>query len=118
MAPEKPPRSSAWPHGFPRKLKPVLTRQPGGTPTGDRIREILLDARSTGLAPMTEMALMFADRAQAIAQVIEPALAQGESSSATASPTPPRPTRAAAASSALSPCSNSIASSAATSSQT
>jgi dTMP kinase len=56
----------------------VVTRQPGGTPTGDRIREILLDARSSGLAPMTEMALMFADRAQAIAQVIEPALEAGK----------------------------------------
>jgi dTMP kinase len=60
-----------------RGQKVVVTRQPGGTPTGDRIREILLDARSTGLAPMAEMALMFADRAQAIAGVIETALASG-----------------------------------------
>ena len=52
----------------------VITRQPGGTATGDRIRAILLDSRSTGLAFMTEMALMFADRAQAIAEVILPAL--------------------------------------------
>jgi dTMP kinase len=56
----------------------VLTRQPGGTPTGDRIRALLLDSRSTGLAPMAEMALMFADRAQAIAEVIQPALDQGK----------------------------------------
>ena len=56
----------------------VLTRQPGGTPTGDRIRELLLDSRSIGLAPMTEMALMFADRAQAIAEVIQPALDAGK----------------------------------------
>src|SRR5215472_2897549 len=55
----------------------VITRQPGGTPVGDRIRELLLDSRSTSLAPLTEMALMFADRAQAIAEVIEPALAAG-----------------------------------------
>jgi dTMP kinase len=60
-----------------RGLKPVITRQPGATATGDRIRELLLDSRSTGLAPMTEMALMFADRAQAIAEVIEPALETG-----------------------------------------
>jgi dTMP kinase len=60
-----------------RKHKAIVTRQPGGTPTGDRIREILLDARSAGLSPMAEMALMFADRAQAIASVIEPALASG-----------------------------------------
>jgi len=60
-----------------RGLDPVLTRQPGGTATGDRIRALLLDSGSTPLAPMTEMALMFADRAQAIAEVIEPALASG-----------------------------------------
>ena len=59
-------------------LEPVITRQPGGTSTGDRIRAILLDSRSTGLAPMTEMALMFADRAQAIAEVIQPALDAGK----------------------------------------
>jgi dTMP kinase len=56
----------------------VLTRQPGGTAAGDRIRSLVLDSRSTGLAPMTEMALMFADRAQAIAEVIEPALQAGQ----------------------------------------
>ncbi len=56
----------------------VLTRQPGGTATGDRIRALVLDSRSIGLAPMTEMALMFADRAQAIAEVIQPALDAGK----------------------------------------
>jgi dTMP kinase len=56
----------------------VVTRQPGGTAIGDRIRALLLDSRSSGLAPMAEMALMFADRAQAIAQVIQPALDQGK----------------------------------------
>ena len=61
-----------------RGLEPVITRQPGGTATGDRIRAILLDSRSTGLAPMTEMSLMFADRAQAIAEVIKPALDTGK----------------------------------------
>ena len=59
----------------------VCLRQPGSTPLGDRIRSVLLDSRSEtalgGIAPMAELALMFADRAQAIAQVIEPALAQG-----------------------------------------
>jgi dTMP kinase len=55
----------------------LITRQPGGTATGDRIRALVLDSRSTGLAPMAEMALMFADRAQAIAEVIQPALAAG-----------------------------------------
>ena len=61
-----------------RGQEPVLLRQPGGTATGDRIREILLDSRSGALAPMTEMALMFADRAQAIAEVILPALDAGK----------------------------------------
>ncbi|MGP8270438.1 MAG: dTMP kinase [Terracidiphilus sp.] len=56
----------------------VLTRQPGGTPAGDRIRVLLLDSRSTTLSSMTEMALMFADRAQTIAEVIEPALRSGK----------------------------------------
>ena len=60
-----------------RGLQTVVTRQPGGTATGDRIRALLLDSGSTPLASMTEMALMFADRAQAIAEVIEPALAAG-----------------------------------------
>ena len=60
-----------------RHLKTAVTRQPGGTATGDRIRELLLDSRSAALAPMAEMALMFADRAQAVAEVIEPALAAG-----------------------------------------
>jgi dTMP kinase len=57
---------------------PVVTRQPGGTETGDRIRAMVLDSKQTGLAPMTEMALMFADRAQAIAEVIQPALDEGK----------------------------------------
>ena len=61
-----------------RGLQPVITRQPGGTAVGDRVREILLDSRSTGLAPMTEMALMFSDCAQAIAEVIQPALDAGK----------------------------------------
>ena len=56
----------------------LLTRQPGGTATGDRIRALVLDSRSKGLAPLCEMALMFADRAQAIAEVIEPALEAGK----------------------------------------
>jgi dTMP kinase len=61
-----------------RGHSPLVTRQPGGTATGERIRTLVLDSRSTGLAPMTEMALMFADRAQAIAEVFAPALASGQ----------------------------------------
>lgn len=61
-----------------RGQTPVVLRQPGGTAIGDRIREIVLDSRSRGLDAMTEMALMFADRAQAIAEVVQPALDQGK----------------------------------------
>jgi len=59
----------------------VSLRQPGSTPLGDRLRSVLLDSRSESalglISPLAEMALMFADRAQAIAEVIEPALAGG-----------------------------------------
>jgi dTMP kinase len=61
-----------------RGHSPLVTRQPGGTATGDRIRALVLDSRSSGLAPMTEMALMFADRAQIIAEVLSPALSAGK----------------------------------------
>ena len=59
----------------------VTLRQPGGTALGDRIRSIILDSKSESavgpIAPATEMALMFADRAQSIAEIILPALAAG-----------------------------------------
>jgi dTMP kinase len=58
-------------------LKVVETREPGGTATGEKIRKVLLDSGTAGLAPLAEMALMFASRAQHIAEVIEPALAAG-----------------------------------------
>ncbi len=57
--------------------KVVETREPGGTPTGEKIRKVLLDSGTARLSPMAEMALMFASRAQHIAEVIEPALAAG-----------------------------------------
>jgi len=55
----------------------LTTREPGGTEIGERIRAVLLDSRTNGLDPMAEMALMFASRAQQIAQVIVPALDEG-----------------------------------------
>jgi len=57
--------------------KVVETREPGGTPTGEKIRKVLLDSGTSGLSPLAEMALMFASRAQHIAEVIEPALSAG-----------------------------------------
>jgi dTMP kinase len=57
--------------------KVIETREPGGTPTAEKIRKVLLDSGTAGLAPLAEMALMFASRAQHIAEVIEPAMASG-----------------------------------------
>lgn len=57
--------------------KVVETREPGGTATGEKIRKVLLDSGTAGLDPLAEMALMFASRAQHIAEVIEPGLASG-----------------------------------------
>lgn len=56
----------------------TITRQPGGTRIGDRIRALLLDSKTENLAARTELGLMFSDRAQAIAEVIEPALERGD----------------------------------------
>jgi dTMP kinase len=68
-------RLKEWLEAEGRKVTP--TRQPGGTSVGDRIRALLLDSRSESLSPLAELGLMFSDRAQSIAQVIEPALAAG-----------------------------------------
>jgi dTMP kinase len=58
-------------------LSVVVTREPGGTATGEKIRRVLLDTATTGLSPLAELALMFASRAQHIAEVIQPAMAEG-----------------------------------------
>jgi len=60
-----------------QSLAVTPTRQPGGTRVGDRIRGLLLDSRVDRISPLTELGLMFSDRAQSIAEVIEPALAAG-----------------------------------------
>jgi dTMP kinase len=53
----------------------VTTREPGGTPLGERVRELLLDGE--GMAPWTEAALFAAARAELVERVIGPALAEG-----------------------------------------
>jgi dTMP kinase len=58
--------------------KPVLfTREPGGTPLGESIRELLLGHRHAGMADETELLLMFAARAEHLQRKILPALEQG-----------------------------------------
>jgi len=54
----------------------VTLREPGATPAGEAIRELLLDA-DTDVTPLTEMLLYQAARAQVVETVIRPALAQG-----------------------------------------
>jgi len=59
-------------------LDVVLTREPGGTPLGEQIRELLLDHRQQAMHSDTELLLMFAARAQHIREVILPALERGQ----------------------------------------
>ena len=58
-------------------LDAVLTREPGGTDVGRRIREIFLDPAVADLNPRAEALLVAADRAQHVADVVEPALLAG-----------------------------------------
>jgi dTMP kinase len=56
---------------------PVLTREPGGTPLGEAVRGLLLGHDFTGMSTQAEILLVFAARAEHLAQVIRPALAAG-----------------------------------------
>ena len=59
-------------------IKHVLTREPGGTPLAEEIRELLVTKRDELMMPLTEVLLFFAGRYQHITQLIKPALARGE----------------------------------------
>lgn len=56
----------------------VLTREPGGTPMAEEIRELVLRAREEAVAPQAELLLVFASRVQHLREKILPALAQGK----------------------------------------
>jgi dTMP kinase len=54
----------------------TVTREPGGTPLGEAVRTLLLDHRGEGMGTDTELLLVFAARAEHLARVIRPALAE------------------------------------------
>ena len=56
----------------------VVTREPGGTELGEKLRAVLLDAKEQSMCDDTELLLMFAARAQHLQEVIQPALAAGK----------------------------------------
>lgn len=55
----------------------IVTREPGGTPVAERVREVLLATDLPAMAPLTELMLMFAARAEHLASTILPALNRG-----------------------------------------
>jgi dTMP kinase len=61
-----------------RSKEVILVREPGGTPVGEKLREILLESgEEIEIAPVTEALLFAADRAQLVSQVVRPALERG-----------------------------------------
>ena len=60
-----------------KQLAYLCTREPGGTPLAEQIRELLLAPREELVCDTAELLLMFAGRAQHLNQVIEPALTEG-----------------------------------------
>jgi dTMP kinase len=61
-----------------RGLEVVLTREPGGTPRAEKLREVLLDHTSEAMPAVGELMLMFAARALHVENLIRPALERGE----------------------------------------
>lgn len=59
-------------------IESVLTREPGGTKVGEKIREILIDSGNNDISPKTELLLNFASRIEHINQLIKPALIDGK----------------------------------------
>ena len=61
-----------------KTIRYVITREPGGTRIGKKIRSILLDPESRSMEPLTELLLYMADRVQHVTETIRPALASGK----------------------------------------
>jgi len=59
-------------------IRVLATREPGGTKLGDQIRKTLLSSQTVKLAPLAELALIYAARAQHLEEVVRPALTRGE----------------------------------------
>jgi dTMP kinase len=60
-----------------RGYKVFSSREPGGTPIGDKIRDVIMDMRNTSMHPRTETLLFCASRAQIVEEVIKPKLQEG-----------------------------------------
>src|SRR5690348_8992336 len=60
-----------------RGVDVLQTREPGGTPLGEAVRSLVLDAKQHGMCAESETLLMFSARAQLVREVLEPALAAG-----------------------------------------
>lgn len=61
-----------------RQGYPILpTREPGGTPIGDQVRDVIVNLSNTGMLPRTEILLFQASRAQLVGEVIQPSLESG-----------------------------------------
>lgn len=56
----------------------VVTREPGGTPAAEAIREFLMDTKQAGISPLSETLLFLAARAEHVEKLIKPALAEGK----------------------------------------
>lgn len=69
-------RTAGWLEAHGHRV--VCTREPGGTELAEMLREILLDKRHDSLSSMAELLLVFASRAQHLAELIRPAMARGE----------------------------------------
>jgi dTMP kinase len=61
-----------------RSIPTRLTREPGGTPLAERVRQIVLERGNEQLSPVTETLLMFSARGIHVENLIRPALARGE----------------------------------------